>query len=244
MRALLVTSKVTFIRNNYDGLVLEMAKNPNIAGILVLDNSNYHHILQGVAVCFVGAFRTGVQLVRNQIFDHSNLRKKAFEENGKFYKELKTINCEDALNLVSSEKIDLIVNARTRYIYKSNILMAPRLRCINVHHGILPEQRGTMCDLWALSEGRPAGFTIHQMNHKIDDGGIVRSNVVPIKEKNYQKYLKASAQLEAKVLAEVLDSIAKSDRIEVQPNITTPKKHYRNPGFKQIMQMQLKGMKL
>ena len=84
-------------------------------------------------------------------------------------------NSPDFLEFVKNHQTDLLINARTRFIYKSKILKLPRLGAINIHHGLLPEFRGTMCDLWALYNNRPTGFSIHVMEKKIDNGGIILS---------------------------------------------------------------------
>src|SRR5690606_523522 len=92
-------------------------------------------------------------------------------------------------------------------IYKRSILQAPRLGCLNVHHGLLPRYRGTMCDLYALSEGREAGFSVHVMTPKLDAGPILRRQIVGGGTRDYLSYLRHTGPIEARVLTELVDEI-------------------------------------
>ena len=113
------------------------------------------------------------------------------------------------VNWVRDNNIDLIINIRTRCIYKNEILNSPKFGCINVHHGILPKYRGTLCDLYALADSRPAGFTIHTMNEKIDDGDILLTcEVSDGKEKDYMKYLTKASAIEADKIAKIINFVA------------------------------------
>jgi methionyl-tRNA formyltransferase len=104
-----------------------------------------------------------------------------------------------------------VVNLRTRCIYEPKVLAAPKIGCINIHHGLLPVYRGTMCDLFALSKNRAAGFTIHVMNEKVDAGQILlRREVSDGSEKNYARYLAKTGREEGKALAELISQIAET----------------------------------
>ena len=57
----------------------------------------------------------------------------------------------------------------------------PRYGTINVHHEVLPEYRGAQTALWQIHNGsRVTGFSIHQMNRRIDGGRVLLSEVMPI----------------------------------------------------------------
>ena len=122
----------------------------------MLDNASPKLALQALGLMALGARETGWNLLANQLGRSYKRRQSAYAAHGKPVFSLPTVNCEAALALVREQRIDLIVNARTRFIYKQPILAAPPLGCLNVHHGLLPEQRGTMCDLW-VARGSPRG---------------------------------------------------------------------------------------
>ena len=147
---------------------------------------------------------------------------------------------------VQSNEIDLIINLRTRCIYKEAILNAPRLGCLNIHHGILPKYRGTLCDLYALSEDRPAGFTIHGMVKKIDAGRIYHAEEVSDgSEKDYVHYLSQTAYKEGMALADLLEEVVRSGALpEGEPNTTEKVVFTKTPQRPEILKLKEMGMRL
>ena len=246
MRALLVTSQLTFVPRNYDDVAVGLAGCPHLAGLLVLQNSTPRISVTALGLMGMGATRVGGQLLRNQVGRSAQGRRRAWAAHRKPVFTLSDINSLEAVELVASEGIDLLVNARTRSIYRKRILEAPRLGAINVHHGLLPEQRGLMCDLWALSEGHTAGFTVHAMTPKIDAGGIVHAESVSLAdERDYVRYLERCARREAAVLPAVLARIAADGAVHTTPN-PRPEGlvHRTNPTPAEIRQMRRSGMRL
>ena len=246
MKALLVTSEVTFIPRNYDDLVTGLASCPQIGGLLVLENRDWALARKAIGLMLIGVRGLGRTLLANQLFGSRKRREAAYQKQNKPVWRLKTINCPEAVALVKQESIDLIVNARTRYIYKDPILEAPPMGCINIHHGLLPEQRGTMCDLWALYEGKEAGFSIHVMAKKVDAGGIITR--VPVSEENetdYLVYQHKAVKRELEEIQKVLAAVEQSGTIESNPNTAPPDlKVRRNPDQKTLRAMIKSGMRL
>jgi hypothetical protein len=246
VRALLVVSRVTFVPDNYNALVCALADCPQVAGLLVLDNRAPKLVRRAVGLLLLGAWRLGMTLLRNYFGDSDVRRRRAYAAAGKPIRQLATINCPEAAELVRREGIDLLVNARTRFIYRREILAAPRLGCINIHHGLLPDQRGAMCDLWALAERRPAGFSIHRMSPLLDDGDLLCCvQVSDGQERDYSAYLLRSSEREASMLREVLADIARLDRVPAAPNVpSAPIAMRHEPAPAQIRAMLRDGMQL
>lgn len=46
-------------------------------------------------------------------------------------------------------------------------------RAVNLHHGLLPWNRGLDSVLWSIVDGTPKGVTIHHMDAGIDTGDII-----------------------------------------------------------------------
>jgi methionyl-tRNA formyltransferase len=246
LRALLVTSRVTFVPGNYDDLVCGIADSPHIVGLLELDNASAALAGRALGLAAFGARRLGGALLTNMIGGSGRRRRRIYRQHGKDVFSLETINGADAQDLVRRLGVDLLVNARTRYIYKPPILAAPRLGCINVHHGLLPEQRGTMCDLWALREGKPAGFSVHAMTAEVDAGAILATQQVSDgAERDYAAYLARSTRIEQGVLRGVLDEIDRAQAVRGRPNLAPPGlAHYRTPGRDQIGAFRRSGIVL
>lgn len=251
MRIFIVVSEVTFVKENYNGFLSELFEQyRDIAGLIVLTNNRPILKIKALGLIMMGAKKIGVDLLKNTIKattkDHEQVAKK-YKIPTYYFKSANDLKFYD---LVKKEKIDLIVNARTRDIYKNRILKAPRLGCINIHHGILPKYRGTMCDLYALYEGRPAGFSIHKMEKKIDVGNIIKFTEVTTKTNNrskdylnYPEHIFASSKIEGKILAQTLQEIKDHQEIvyHVENNCQQPI-YTKNPDHKLIRKMLKKGM--
>lgn len=246
MRTWLVTSAVTFVPDNYEDLVLPLAQNPHIEGLLILDNRGPDILLKALLLIFSGAGpRLGWQLLKNSRGRSLEKKKELYQKHGKKVLVFKDINDPDCLHELESLQPDLILNARTRSFFRKKILALPRWGCLNIHHGLLPDQRGLMCDLWAHLEGTPAGFSIHVMTSKLDDGAILTSTEVPSDKKNYLKAIKEAARLEAQAAAQVLANIAQTGKIEGQENLKTATTVYRsNPGLKEFYKLRWRGVKI
>lgn len=246
LRAVLVTSEVTFVGENYHRVILALAKNPHILGLIVIQNRDPKLSLLGLAAAVTGAApRFGIQLFSNNLFPRTEEKIRAYSKEGKDVFFTKDINTPECLQYLRSLTPDLIVNARSRCFFRDEVLALPRLGCINIHHGLLPYQRGVMCDFWAHMYGRPFGFTIHQMTKKIDDGPILRVEEVKIPPKSYTGSIFEGSKLEAQVLSEVLNDIDQKQSLSGTPNQKTPDtKYFRNPKLMDFYRLRLKGIKV
>ena len=68
MKALLVTSEVTFIPRNYDDLITGMASCPQVGGLLVLRNRDGALARKALGLILLGARGLGTTLLKNQVF--------------------------------------------------------------------------------------------------------------------------------------------------------------------------------
>ncbi len=251
MRIFIVVSEVTFVKENYNGFLSELFKNyPEIHGLVVLTNNKPILKVKALGLVIMGAKQIGMDLLKNTIKattkDHEKIASKYNIPTYYF----NSANDPKFYHLVKNENIDLIVNARTRDIYKRKILTAPILGCINIHHGILPDYRGTMCDLYAIYAGRAAGFSVHKMEKKIDDGEIIK--VVEVTSKtnervkyylNYPMHIFESSKIEGKIMAELLNEIKRKQQItNTKKNISNNPIYTKNPDHKLIKQMLKKGI--
>ncbi len=246
LKAILVTSEVTFVGENYHQVILTLANNPHIKALVVIQNREAKLSLLGLAAAATGAApRFGFQLFKNSLFPRTEEKVRAYENAGKKVFFTPDINTPEALEFLRSYSVDLLINARSRCFFRDEVLALPRLGCINIHHGLLPFQRGVMCDFWAHMHGKPFGFTIHQMTKKIDDGPIIRVEEVHLPQKSYTHSIFEGSKLEARVLAEVLDEINEKQAITGIPNLkTTDTKYWKNPKLMDFYRLRLKGIKV
>lgn len=248
MRVLLVTSSVNFVPRNYDDFVASMADAPDVIGLLIIQNKSFKIFLQGVAMILTGAApRLGLTLLGNFFGCSAQRRKMAFSSLEKPIWTTDNINSVKTLDLLRSLNLDLLLNARTRSIFKEALLKTPRLGCWNIHHGLLPEQRGVMCDFWSHLENKATGFSVHQMTKKIDDGPVIIAQPVSSVQNNYLRYLQAAAQQEAVTCKTLLTQFSK-DPSSLQtlpaPSASEKIKHKKNPRLRDFYLLQRKGIKI
>jgi methionyl-tRNA formyltransferase len=75
----------------------------------------------------------------------------------------------------------LLVSVAASQILRKRVLSLPALGCINVHSAPLPRYQGMMPSFWALLHGEhQTAVTVHYMVEKLDAGGILLQEPVPI----------------------------------------------------------------
>jgi len=78
---------------------------------------------------------------------------------------------------------DLIITAAFGQLLPKELLVAPKLGCINVHASLLPKYRGGAPIHQAVMDGETeTGVTIMYMVEKLDAGDIISQVTVPIKD--------------------------------------------------------------
>lgn len=233
MKTLLATSRVTYVPRNYrDALEAVLAgAAEHVYGLLVLNNLDFSLVKKAAGLFLLGAPRLGRVFAANLLFTVFDRRTALFRSLQKPVIMARDANETQVVDLVRREHIDLVVNMRARCLFKPPLLAAPRLGCINIHHGLLPRFRGTMCDLYALADNRPAGFSIHVMSEKLDDGRILfRKEVSAPGEKNYVAYLSKAARQEGEALAALVGRIAEQGSLpEGTPNRDDRAAYARTP---------------
>ncbi|MCQ2535340.1 MAG: methionyl-tRNA formyltransferase [Lachnospiraceae bacterium] len=104
---------------------------------------------------------------------------------------------------------DVCVVAAFGQILPKEILEFPKYGCINVHASLLPKYRGAAPIQWAILNGEEkTGVTIMQMGEGLDDGDILYTKELPIREDHTGGLLfDELAKLGADTLVEALDKI-------------------------------------
>lgn len=246
MKVLLVTSQITFVPNNNQIFFDELLKkaNSHITGLVTIQNFSLDLIPKVIWLYWMGCTNFATTLIKNILDLPFQKRERIFKKRELPVFQVKSMNDPKIVNWIKKDKIDLIINIRTRYIYKSEILYIPRLGCINVHHGLLPKYRGIFCDLYALYEKRPAGITIHQMSNKLDDGRIIyRKQISQGNENDYMKYLSKTGHEEADMIIKLMKYIElKGVLPKGIKNYSRQVIYTKTPNRKQIQDMKRSGM--
>lgn len=246
LRSVIVTSEVTFVGENYHRFLLPLAKSPTVQGLIVIRNRSPRLSLLGLLAMVSGAApRFGKDLFINSIFPRTGEKLKAYQKEKKEVFFTEDINSPECLGYLRSLSLDLIINARSRCFFREEVLAVPKLGCLNIHHGLLPEDRGVMCDFWSHMYQRPYGFTIHQMTKKIDDGPILHVERSELPARNYPEAILLGSGVEGRILSGVLEKIEAQGKISGTPNEKTNNTRYwKNPRLMDFYRLRLKGIRV
>ena len=118
MKIAIVTSEVTYIPQNYNALIGELLSLSNVKILINLSNRSPTLALKGIGLIALGAKKIGLQLIKNTIEPQTKLRKQLCIKNNITYLRFNSINDPQVIKAIKENEIDLILNIRTRCIYK------------------------------------------------------------------------------------------------------------------------------
>lgn len=113
---------------------------------------------------------------------------------------------EKELALLENYKIDFVVLARYMQILSNSFVNKYKNKIINVHHSFLPAFKGAKAYQQAYERGvKIIGSTSHFVNEDLDQGPIIRQDVINISHKDkIEDLVTKGRDLERKVLAEAV----------------------------------------
>ncbi len=120
--------------------------------------------------------------------------------------------------MVAPLRPDLIITNVFPRRLPADLLAVPRLGAVNIHGGLLPEQRGTDGAQWFIREGvRTSGWTMHRMTPDLDTGPILARVRFPIEEDDeVEDVMRRYGEHLAPVVTEGLARVAAGDAGEPQ----------------------------
>lgn len=125
---------------------------------------------------------------------------------------------------------DLIISAHCKQIFPSNLVK--EIKCINIHPGYNPYNRGWYPHVFSIINGLPAGATIHEMDKRIDNGNIIIQRKIKVKsydtsETLYKRILKLEIKLFKKIIKDLLKNAYTAHKPQKEGNINY-KQDYNN----------------
>jgi len=147
------------------------------------------------------------------------------------------INTEETANLFREANAELGLSLGNSYIGK-RIFSIPKYGMINIHGELLPQFKNAQSVIWQLYQGNiNTGYTIHEINSKIDDGAILRREEVPIifKSSLAQTVTSTCAEIlrrAAAGLLDILDNFAEYRNKKSTPGAGTS---YTTPSYRQFL---------
>lgn len=136
--------------------------------------------------------------------------KKIFEKNKTDLFNYKIVTSQD-INF-DELNYDLIISAHCKTIFPAHVVK--KIRCINIHPGYNPINRGWYPHVFSIAKNNVAGATIHEMDEKVDHGPIIAREEVKITSTDdsyslYQKIIECEAKLFDKFFFEIINNTYK-----------------------------------
>ena len=182
---------IDLIINNYNiiGVSILNSKNPNISFLNYLKNIvNIFGTLDLIKVL--------IKAFNNYFLKGNNLKSKFKKKNIKIY-DTYNVNDLHFVKKISELDIDILISIACPQILKKNIINIPKVACINLHGGYLPNYAGLYSAFWNLHDNADfAGCTVHYISNKIDQGAVIDRKKIKISKDDtmFTLYEKISIQ--------------------------------------------------
>lgn len=141
--------------------------------------------------------------------------------NYKFIDEFKNDETFQSLNIKRDYeqligKFNLIISIHCKQIFPSKLVNS--VRCINVHPGLNPFNRGWFPQVFSILNKLPCGVTIHEMDEQVDHGGVIYQKSVDSYEWDtsltlYNRILEVEIELLKKYLVDLINKNYKTETV-------------------------------
>ena len=114
------------------------------------------------------------------------------------------------------DKYDLVLSIHCKQIFPDELVIGSR--CVNVHPGLNPHNRGWFPQVFSIINGLPSGVTIHEIDNELDHGPIIAQKEYTIQpwDTSGSAYAKIMA-LEKELLMEHFASIRNQTYMAIPP---------------------------
>lgn len=126
-----------------------------------------------------------------------SFRNKAMKEKYAGQDWIRPVNVKTETDELVSQ-YDLIFSLHCKQLFPEALVRG--VRCVNVHPGLNPHNRGWFPQVFSIINGLPSGATIHEIDEDLDHGGIIAQKEVKIQSWDtsltaYNKILDAELEL-------------------------------------------------
>lgn len=117
------------------------------------------------------------------------------------------------------KKYDLVLSVHCKQIFPGK--MVEQVRCINIHPGYNPYNRGWFPQVFAILNGKPLGATIHEIDNELDHGKIIVQKTVPVykSDTSLTAYMRVQA-MEVELIRENIVTILAGDYQPKTPEVS------------------------
>ena len=151
-------------------------------------------------------------------------------------------NDAEFLKKLEALKVDLVVSLLAPCVFRPELLAMPASGCINLHCSLLPRYAGLLPSFWVLYHREAVtGATVHYMDDKIDNGGILGQVEVPIDPGTtmfglINKTKAAGGDLMVQTIRKI-----RSGDLEVKPNRAAEGSYFSWPTIGQMQEFRKQG---
>ncbi len=124
--------------------------------------------------------------------------------------KMKTVNCQEAIELFNRYKVNMAISINCRNIIKKKIIDYFDAPILNLHDSYLPDERGGALNSWRILNGiSEVGNTLHVIDEGIDTGPILLRQKVSMQlEKPYPiDYMRAEVSNCEKILRDYIKAL-------------------------------------
>lgn len=161
------------------------------------------------------------------------------------YSAIDNPNEKEFLETVARMNPDLIVSFSAPCVFKPALLAIPSMGCINLHCSYLPKYAGLLPSFWTCFNGeKETGVTVHYMDDRIDNGGILAQEKIQIDPgMSIFQLIKKTKKLGGNLMCRVLERIA-DGKAEELPNDVSSGSYFSWPTTEQMIEFRRRGGRL
>ncbi|WP_105213416.1 dTDP-4-amino-4,6-dideoxyglucose formyltransferase [Pseudoalteromonas sp. T1lg22] len=124
---------------------------------------------------------------------------------------MSSVNVKDekVINKIISS-FDLVISAHCKQIFPKKLVES--VRCVNIHPGLNPHNRGWYPQVFSIINKQPVGCTIHEIDEDIDHGKVIYQKEVDIYQSDdSQSVYNRVQQAEKELIGKYLNQLVEGD---------------------------------
>jgi methionyl-tRNA formyltransferase len=157
----------------------------------------------------------------------------------------RSVNDAQFIQRLQAEKPDVIVSVAAPEIFGPELLKVPRLGCINIHSGRLPNYRGMMPTFWQMLQGEQAvTISVHAMAQTLDTGDVLATQSFPIEGRDsLDRVIRGTKREGARLLIRVLRNLHRG-QVQLTPLDMTQARYFSFPKPSDVRKFRKRGHRL
>lgn len=154
----------------------------------------------------------------------------------KLSNEVKTINLKNKDCIKHLLVYDLIISIHSKQLFPKELI--DNVRCVNIHPGYNPVNRGWYPQVFAIINDTEIGVTIHEIDEKLDHGNIIARSLVnkQIHDTSLSLYNKL-VDMEIELSKSYINNILLNDYKSFRPE--NPGNLYLKKDFKKLCKLDM-----